>query len=364
MQQKKGLVSTGPTSLIEGWIPSDGSCKMVDLHIPDREDVPRSALADITVSWVNQAVPVYGGPLRSDVPQPPKFKISGEEFPTVAVRSELPDVSKRHSANVPRSRAYAPRTAHKRLSAPRTAVPVTSTAAETDTLSPNAILRFSAHGRPVGGVPPVLARTITSSMMAKERAKARAIQDAKGASLGLASSSNHITYMLPPSAASMEERATGHSRDKFRKISVDSTADVLHSMQGVSSDPDFDLPRARQDMARGHMQQQDPREDLQNITAGDQCFSIDDFTLTYHTVAMVDMDMRINMASAGYVEDVMQVEGSTSGSCAFSSHQHDQDETDETEASDMSYFWPISERVKMKRGSDVEHDCVNKRIRV
>jgi hypothetical protein len=333
-QQNEGLASAASSLSVLGWSPPDGSFDMVDLHPPKCDEVHRTPLADMTMSWKNHAILVYGLPV-----QPSIYPCSEAEIPKATyvprVANSIAPVAMsnaRAAATLPQARNSRP---HSKRSS-QTPLPIAG-ADIFSPLYPDAILRLSAQGRPVGGVPPALARSVTASMMKKEHDKTRATIDAKRNNINSRKSSNHVASVLQqPEDSSLQAIKQRNTSAPFRRASHP----AVNILQGVSDVYGIDYARDKEVAAR-----------MKGASPG---FLDDDLMPANRTVAARGTP---SIAS----DDDVQLPSYTF------TLKHDQDTALPCEMRDLGYFWPIGQRVKRtKRGLDsgVENSCAMKKIRV
>ena len=331
-------MSIEPSLLLSGWSPTEDSLDLVDLSIAIQQDVHRSPLADMTMALVNHAIPVYGRALQSDVPR--------DVCAAVTVNSDSHIRSDPCSADVPYSQVHTPRTSPKCASA-QGALLRTADTTENAPLYPTTVLRCSARGRPIGGVPPALARIVTSRVIKKEHAKSCAILEAKRANVSSRSSSNHITSVLQQPEASTS-------------TNQDLTVNFLYNHQEVSSIPVVDRSWRREYVGRRHVQ--DPTRGPLSYTVSEHSSDL------FVGDLMPTVDVEMSTASGDVLQVEMPSQRSPSGfTYASSPREHDQNiaSTHETQTSSVG-FWPIGQRVKVtKRRLDGKHEgCATKRPRV
>ena len=326
---------------------------MVDLHIPKREDVPRKPLADLTVAWTNHAIPVYGAPLQPSAHMYPK-----DEAPmqTYTANPKAPETIDPRGPSATSRQARTPQPFSARPSASRSPLLAKTTKDASAHLDPNETIRFSTQGRPVGGVPPVLARSVTSNIFKKERAKTRATLNIKHANMSSKKASNNVASVLQPPEAPTSQPVqqgdgTGHSEGTIKRSQGDPVVNVLQG-QDVPNTSSVDLSGCRE-----AIRTKDPTEaSLSHI--------IDDFSPDFffdHTSAeLIDVDM---WSAAS--DDVMQVPFDDDFTYVFAPPGHDQDATRMAETQTGEYFWPIGQRVKsQKRGVENENGRASKKIRL
>ncbi|KIM80661.1 hypothetical protein PILCRDRAFT_529082 [Piloderma croceum F 1598] len=330
-QQNESLASTAPSLLVSGWSPPDGSFDMVDLHPPKCDEVHRTPLADMTVAWNNHAILVYGLPVQPSIHPYSEAEIPKATYAPRVANSVAPVAMSNARAAVTLPQARNSRPHSKRSS--QTPVPIAG-ADIFSPLYPDAVLRLSAQGRPVGGVPPALARSVTASMIKKEHDKTRATIDAKRSNINSRKSSNYVASVL------QQPEDSNLQVIKERNTTAPSSHAAVSVLQEVSGMHGIDYARDKEVGAR-----------MKEASPG---FLDDDLILANHTLTAdrgtpsIASDEDVQLRSFAYTFAL----------------KHDQDTALPCEMRDLGYFWPIGQRVKRtKRGLDsgVENSCAMKK---
>jgi hypothetical protein len=307
----------------------------------------------MTVVWMNQTIPVYGHEvsLQPNVYPYPRFETN--PFQTAnSVVYDLSDIGAPIALPSPRVWPFTNTESPPRISTVGTGAPFT--------LDPDAILRCSALGRPIGGVPPALARSVAANADKKERARS-----AQRKNVSSKNSSSHVASVLQmPTPQAIQDDVIGFSLGAMPRSPMDPASKLSHRSQKIPTMPTVtDRFHLREDLVHGHTK--DPTEASPNNVISQHSLElfVNDLTPVTH-----DATIGVDMPSTASGDQITQVSYNGTFAYAFGPSRGDQDSDtarrDETQTS-MGYFWPIGQRVKTaKRGSDVENSWASKKIRV
>lgn len=185
--QYNELAPGGPNLVVSGWTPSGGSLDIVDLDAIDLQirvvhESSRKPLLDKSRAWMNHAFAFDASALGFHPPayaeSPPDTSAadtSQHPYPKWPSNMELepPAISDSYvDASMP------PQAASPNIPCPSVLYAPTPVA-NSPSLYRNTVMMRSAAGRPVGGIPPIFARSVTSNIIKKERLKAQAKIDAR-----------------------------------------------------------------------------------------------------------------------------------------------------------------------------------------
>jgi hypothetical protein len=310
---------------------------MVDLHPPKCDEVHRTPLGDVTMTWKNHAIPVNGPPVQPSIHPYSEAEIPKATYVPRVANTVAPvamsNTRVAATSTLPQARNSRSHSKHSS----QTPVPITG-ADIFSPLYPDAVLRLSAQGRPVGGVPPALARSVTASMIKKEHDKTRATIDAKRSKINSRKSSNYVASVLKqPEDLNLQvikqRNTTGSSSHP--------TANVLQEASDMHG-----IDYARDKEVGGRMKVASPS------------FLDDDLIPANHTLPAG----RSTPSIASDEDDQLPSDRSFTYTFVL---KRDQGIALPHEMHDLGYFWPIEQRVKRaKRGLDggVENSCAMKRI--